>query len=56
MNSFFGAQDMLEIEQERYEESGVDPFNTLRTTFKEPKRKDYKYLFYIHQNVDSYHF
>lgn len=56
MKSLFGAQDVLAIVQEGYEELGVYPIYAQRTTFKESRKKECKALFYIHQNVGSYHF
>lgn len=55
MKSLFGTQDVIEIMQDGYEELGEDIINAQRTTFKELRKKDYKALFYIQQNVDSHY-
>ncbi|KAK2439455.1 putative mitochondrial protein [Trifolium repens] len=56
MKSLFGAQDCYEVVMNGYEELGENPTDAQRNAFKEIKKKDYKALFYIQQNVDSQHF
>jgi hypothetical protein len=56
MKSLFGAQDVLEIVQNGYDDLALNATDAQRTAFKESKKKDCKALFYIQQNVDSYHF
>ncbi|KAK2421505.1 hypothetical protein QL285_032127 [Trifolium repens] len=56
MKSLFGAQDCYEVVMNGYEELGENPTDAQRNVFKEIKKKDYKALFYIQQNVDSQHF
>ena len=56
MKSLFGAQDCYEVVMNGYEELGENPNDAQRNAFKEIKKKDYKALFYIQQNVDSQHF
>ncbi|MCI85646.1 F-box protein, partial [Trifolium medium] len=50
MKSLFGAQEVLEIVTDGYEELGANPTDAQRTTFRESKKKDCKALFYIQQN------
>jgi len=56
MNSLFGAQDVLELVENGYEDLAANAIDVQRATFKEQKKKDCKALFYIQQNVDSNHF
>ncbi|MCI55000.1 F-box protein, partial [Trifolium medium] len=56
MRSLFGAQDVIDLMTNGYEDSGANPNDAQRNTFKEAKKKDCKALFYIQQNVDSQHF
>lgn len=56
MKSLFGAQDVLEIVKEGYEDLVENPTDAQRVIFKESRNKNYKTLFYIQQNVDSHHF
>ena len=53
MKSLFGAQDVLEIVQNGYEDLAANATDAQRTAFKEVKKKDCKALFYIQQYVDS---
>jgi poly(A) polymerase Pap1 len=56
MKSLFGAQDVLELVENEYEDLAANATNVQRAAFKEHKKKDCKALFYIQQNVDSNHF
>ncbi|KHN42350.1 Retrovirus-related Pol polyprotein from transposon TNT 1-94, partial [Glycine soja] len=56
MKSLFGAQEVSDLVQNGYEDLGANPTEAQRLMFKEAKKKDCKALFYIQQNVDSYHF
>lgn len=56
MKSLFGAQDVLEIVKEGYEDLVENPTDAQRVIFKESRKKNCKTLFYIQQNVDSHHF
>lgn len=56
MKSLFGAQEVSDLVQNSYEDLGANPTEAQRLVFKEAKKKDCKALFYIQQNVDSYHF
>jgi len=56
MKSLFGAQDVLELVENGYEDLGANATDVQRAAFKEQKNKDCKALFYIQQNVDSNHF
>ncbi|KAK2434416.1 sister chromatid cohesion protein SCC4 [Trifolium repens] len=56
MKSLFGAQDCYDVVLSGYEELTENPNDAQRNAFKEIKKKDYKALFYIQQNVDSQHF
>ena len=56
MKSLFGAQEVSDLVQNGYEDFGANPTEAQRLMFKEAKKKDCKALFYIQQNVDSYHF
>jgi hypothetical protein len=56
MKSLFGAQEVSDLVQNGYDDLGANPIDAQRMTFKESKKKDCKALFYVQQNVDSYHF
>ncbi|MCI64779.1 F-box protein, partial [Trifolium medium] len=56
MRSLFGAQEVIDLVTNGYEDLGANPTEAQRTTFKEAKKKDCKALFYIQQNVDAQHF
>ena len=56
MRSLFGAQDLSDLVQNGFEEPPANATDVQRATFKENKKKDYKALFYIQQNVDNQHF
>ncbi|MCH84179.1 F-box protein, partial [Trifolium medium] len=56
MKSLFGAQETLEVVTDGYEELVANPSDAQRSAYKEAKKKDCKALFYIQQNVDSFHF
>jgi hypothetical protein len=53
MKSLFGAQDVLELVENEYEDLGANSTDVQRAAFKDLKKKDCKALFYIQQNVDS---
>lgn len=52
MKSLFGAQEVLELVQNGYDDLGANPTEAQRTTFKELKKKDCNDMFYVQQNVD----
>ena len=56
MRSLFGAQDVSDLVQNGYEDLAANATEVQRAAFKENKKKDYKALFYIQQNVDNQHF
>jgi hypothetical protein len=56
MRSLFGAQDVLEIVQNGYDDLVANANDAQRATHREAKKKDCKPLFYMQQNVDAYHF
>jgi hypothetical protein len=56
MKSLFGAQDVLEIVENGYDDLAVNAADAERNAFKEVKKKDFKALFYIQQYVDSQNF
>lgn len=56
MKNFFGAQDLLEIVQNDYDEFGENSTEVQRNAYKEFKKKDCKALFFIQQSVDSGNF
>ena len=56
MKSLFGAQDVLELVGNGFEDLGANATDVHTSTFKEQKKKDCKALFHIHQNVDSNHY
>jgi len=56
MKSLFGAQDVLELVEDGYEDLAANATEVQRAAFREQKKKDCKALFYIQQNVDSNHF
>ncbi|KAK2361452.1 secreted RxLR effector protein [Trifolium repens] len=56
MKSLFGAQEVGDLVQNRYDDLGANPTDAQKVAFKESKKKDCKALFSIQQNVDSYHF
>lgn len=53
MKSLFGAQNVLELVENEYEDLGANSTDVQRVAFKDLKKKDCKALFYIQQNVDS---
>ena len=55
MKLLFGAQEVGDLVQNGYDDLGANPTDAQRVAFKESKKKDCKALFYIQQNVDSYH-
>jgi len=52
----FGAQDLLEIVQNGYEELGRNAAEALGAVHKELKKKDCKTLFFIQQGVNGGNF
>jgi len=56
MKNLFGAQDLLEIVQNCYDELGENATEVQRNAYKEFKKKDCKAPFFIQQSVDSGNF
>jgi len=56
MKTLFGAQEVLEIVPNGYEDLAANPTEVQRKAFRDSKKKDRKALFYILQNVDTHHF
>jgi hypothetical protein len=56
MKSLFGAQEVLEIVENGYDDLAVNATDAQRNAFKEVKKKDCKTLFYIQQYVDYQNF
>jgi len=53
IKNLFGAQDLLEIVQNGYEELGRNATEALRAAHKELKKKNCKALFFIQQGVNG---
>jgi len=47
MRSLFGAQDVLELVENGYEDLAANATEVQRAAFREQKKKDCKALFYI---------
>lgn len=47
MKSLFGAQNVLELVENEYEDLGANSTDVQRAAFKDLKKKDCKALFYI---------
>jgi hypothetical protein len=56
MKSLFGAQDVLDLVTNGYEDLGANPTEPQRHAFREAKKNDCKTLFYNQQNDDARHF
>ncbi|MCI94258.1 retrovirus-related pol polyprotein from transposon TNT 1-94, partial [Trifolium medium] len=55
MRSLFGAQYVMDLVTNGYEDLGENPTDAQRIAFKKAKKKYCKALFYIQQNVDAQH-